>query len=145
MDDLLQERFWSKVDKGGDCWLWTASKRPTGYGHFHINLGGKYRMHYAHRIAMYLEGHDIKNKCVLHKCDNPSCVKPDHLYVGTPKENYADMITRGRHWQKKKTHCKHGHEFTKENIYYEKLSSGYMGRHCKECSKIRYLKGKKHG
>jgi hypothetical protein len=88
-----EERFWAKVNKTDTCWLWTASKDRDGYGQFRFN-GTTVK---AHRVVIQLEGSDIPSgMCVLHHCDNPGCVNPDHLYIGTPKQNTGDMIERGR-------------------------------------------------
>jgi len=96
--DKIQERFWSKVlqseDEGG-CWEWTARlNNRGGYGTFKLN--GK--MILAHRFAY----EDINNKkidegmCVLHSCDNPKCVNPEHLRQGTYQENINDKVSRNR-------------------------------------------------
>lgn len=87
------DRFWSKVDKSGDCWEWTASRINTGYGRF--VLSGKIQM--AHRVSYELMVGPIpKGKCVLHHCDNPPCVRPDHLWVGSRSDNMLDMYKKGR-------------------------------------------------
>lgn len=90
------ERFMAKVIKSPDgCWLWSASKNPKGYGWF--TLDGK--VLFAHRASLLLL-RDIalrQGDLVCHHCDVPSCVNPDHLYVGTAASNTADMIRRGRH------------------------------------------------
>lgn len=87
------DRFWSKVDKSGDCWLWTASKDKDGYGQ--IRVDGKNLK--AHRLVIELEGSDVPSgMCVLHRCDTPSCVRPDHLYIGTMADNVRDRDDRGR-------------------------------------------------
>jgi hypothetical protein len=88
-----KERFWSKVSKSETCWTWTAKKRPGGYGLF--SLGGK--MLQAHRVSWTFENGEIPDGMdVCHKCDNPSCVRPDHLFLGTHTDNMHDMIAKGR-------------------------------------------------
>jgi len=87
------ERFWSKVEKSDDCWKWTAATQNKGYGVF--SYEGNNRA-LAHRVAMQLEGHDIEDTFVLHKCDNRLCVKPGHLYLGDNKDNMQDAVNRGR-------------------------------------------------
>lgn len=88
------ERFWSKVDKTDGCWLWIANKTPAGYGK--VKIAGKTKL--AHRVSYELTyGKRIpKNRIILHQCDNPSCVKPEHLSIGTQKQNIRDMITKHR-------------------------------------------------
>jgi hypothetical protein len=89
----LAERFWEKVDKSGECWLWTASLTRGGYGQFPLRKGVIRR---AHRIAWELTYGPPGNSWVLHRCDNPRCVRPDHLFLGAPKDNGADMAAKGR-------------------------------------------------
>lgn len=91
-----QERFWSKVDKRGEneCWEWTASRSPFGYGR--INIRG--RIEFAHRMAVvFATGNPIPDgENVLHSCDNPPCCNPAHLRTGTQEDNAADRESRGR-------------------------------------------------
>ena len=85
-------RFWSKVDITDDCWEWTACKTSFGYG----QLGIDGIMTNAHRISWEISNGPIPDGMVIcHKCDNPGCVNPDHLFAGTHKDNIADCISRG--------------------------------------------------
>lgn len=89
------ERFWSKVDvKGEDeCWEWKKCKDKDGYGQYQINK----KKYLSHRISWILENGDIPKKmCICHKCDNPSCVNPNHLFLGTNKNNSEDMTNKNR-------------------------------------------------
>ena len=86
------KRFWDKVEKTDSCWIWTACKNPGGYGIFALN--GKSVL--AHRQSVILDGRDPIDLCVCHSCDNPSCVRPDHLFLGTDKDNVADRNKKNR-------------------------------------------------
>ncbi len=90
----LAERFWSKVVRGEGCWIWAASVDDHGYGRFGI---GRLRIEPAHRVAwMVANGPIPDGLSVLHRCDNPPCVRPDHLFLGTQRDNMRDMIAKGR-------------------------------------------------
>lgn len=87
------DRFWAKVDKTGDCWIWLGSMLKDGYGNF--NEGRKTIP--AHRFSFKeFIGPIPTGKLVRHTCDNPSCVRPSHLVLGTQKDNCADAVERGR-------------------------------------------------
>lgn len=91
----LEERFWAKVATGepAACWEWHATRR-NGYGR--IKVDGKLKS--AHRIAYQLYHGDIPpGMKVCHRCDNPSCVNPAHLFLGKQKDNVQDMIEKGRY------------------------------------------------
>lgn len=86
------QRFLEKIDKTDSCWNWKGYINKLGYGHFWLN-----GQETAHRSSWILHNGNIpENMCVCHKCDNPKCVNPDHLFVGSYKDNTQDMIKKGR-------------------------------------------------
>jgi hypothetical protein len=92
IDGTPEERFWAKVQKSDGCWEWLACKTRTGYGHFAIN--GRYMS--AHRTSWLMCNGDPGDKHVLHTCDNPGCVNPAHLFLGTHADNMRDREQKGR-------------------------------------------------
>jgi hypothetical protein len=100
----IEDRFWPKVKKSAGCWLWTGSRNGDGYGTF--GNGGKTLL--AHRVAFALEHGREPVGCVLHRCDNSSCVRPYHLYEGTQAANMADRDARGRSGAPKRRGEKNG-------------------------------------
>ncbi len=94
----LLDRFWAKVDKSAatGCWLWIGAKDGPGYGI--IGAGGRHgKLLKAHRLSWELHNGSINNGLwVLHKCDTPTCVNPEHLYLGDVFDNNRDRVLRGR-------------------------------------------------
>src|SRR6185369_15948414 len=95
----LPRRFWSYVDKSGDCWLWAGSTFWTGYGQLRLNNTSAT----AHRIAWELTFGPIPDGLfVCHKCDVRLCCNPAHLFLGTAQENVDDMMRKGRYTRDRK-------------------------------------------
>jgi HNH endonuclease len=90
----IKDRFWAKVSKGPHCWEWTANSIKAGYGTIKDNK----RMLLAHRVSYELNIGPLElGKLVCHKCNNPKCVRPDHLYLGTQVDNMADRRKAGKY------------------------------------------------
>lgn len=113
------------------CWIWVGgSTDKDGYGRCTAKINGV-RYQRAHRLSWRLFNGKKPDLYVCHRCDNPLCVNPDHLFLGTPKQNFHDCIAKGR--MPKKTHCKRGHLIIPENQTY--LSNG--SRRCRLCHAVR--------
>ncbi len=98
----LMKRFLEKVNKTSSCWLWTGAKQhpkrsqPIGYGVMLVRPRPRYAM-LAHRLSWELFRSPVPDALrVLHKCDNPPCVNPDHLFLGTQGDNMEDCVSKGR-------------------------------------------------
>lgn len=100
IDESLLKRFWEKVEKTADCWIWKAYKNRQGYGRIGTSAGKSIN---ATRVCWVIHNGPIpEGYFICHKCDNPSCVKPDHLFLGTRQDNIDDMMRkkRSRHFNK---------------------------------------------
>lgn len=131
-----EARFWEKVEKGDGCWMWTGCLSSAGYGR--INLRGS--VVYAHRFS-YALAHGVKptrGVVVMHSCDEPRCVNPAHLRLGTLADNNRDKAQKGRTVNPltdelaARTRCPRGHPYDAENTHYSKGRSS-KARRCKEC------------
>lgn len=94
----LSALFWAKVSNvdGQGCWEWQGAK-STSMGYGCMSIGGCHAQQYAHRLSWQIANGPIpKGMWVLHRCDNPPCVRPDHLFLGTCRDNNADKVAKGR-------------------------------------------------
>lgn len=125
-----EERFWPKVKKTRGCWNWVGSRNEHGYGNF--SYRGKQGK--AHRFSFELVTGLIltTEQHVCHHCDNPSCVRPEHLFLGDRFTNMQDMSRKGRSGPQKKTHCKHRHLLSGDNLQIT-IHKGVRRRRCVKC------------
>jgi hypothetical protein len=123
---VFMKRFWDKVKKvEGECWEWQAGTRgKTGYGSF--KLEGK--VVDAHRLSYILSKGEIPERMlVCHTCDNRLCVNPDHLFLGSHKDNHQDAVNKGRIVFSKNEHLK----------VHPSLSAYDRGCRCEECKELK--------
>ena len=132
-----EESFWEKVKKAEGCWEWTGSKLPRGYGNFgrqlvkeHSQLAHRWAWRFSHGRAA------PQNRMVLHSCDNPCCVRPSHLFLGTQTDNMRDLASKGKHPQSLKTHCPQGHPYSEGNTkIFRRPGRNTFNRACIICLK----------
>lgn len=127
--------FYARIEKKGDCMEWTGFRDKDGYGG--CRKFGEWK---AHRVSFVLHKGPIpQGALICHHCDNPPCVNPKHLFLGTRKDNTQDMMRKKRNRSRflNVTHCVNGHEFTKENTHKFITTNK---RQCRTCVKIRMRK-----
>jgi hypothetical protein len=103
--ETMEQRFWKKVEKSDGCWAWlggrvagTDTTKPYGVIFSHRDAERRIVLVYAHRYSWGLRFGAVPNDMdVLHECDNPLCVNPEHLFLGTAHDNAMDMVRKGRH------------------------------------------------
>ena len=132
-DEVIKKLYRNITKKDNGCWEWRAFKSPEGYGKFKV-LGESL----AHRVSFRVhKGLSLtEEECVLHKCDNPPCINPDHLFKGSKADNNKDRAQKGRTviFNSLKTHCKRGHVFDEKNTFIRKNGS----RLCRMCEHLRH-------
>lgn len=136
-DPRLPQRFWDKVhpEPNSGCWLWSGSVAPRGYGQVHLGN----RVVRCNRAIAALQFGEIEGRDVCHRCDNPYCCNPGHLWLGSRSDNMRDCFRKGRHPrrgpQRRGQFCKRGHD---------KSGSDSPHGECRECrryrQRIEYLK-----
>lgn len=142
VDGVDERRFWSRVDKSGDCWIWKANDKTSRYGRFETRGQHGRRKVAAHRIAWELLRGLVPDGMELdHLCRNTRCVNPDHLEPVTHRVN----VLRGEGIcarRLRRTHCPHGHELTPENIRPSRAGGRlclacYVRRRREECDRLK--------
>lgn len=138
----LQKLFWNNVNKTDSCWLWTGPK-SNGYGSISVNN----RSIRAYRISYELHKGEIpKGGLICHKCNVRLCVNPDHLYLGSVRDNAiqasVDGLLSGRnvlrgddHYRRKHITCSNGHTWSEENTLWIDNGNGTKYRRCRICDR----------
>ena len=129
----IEEHFKTRyvIDEITGCWNWKYLKSSQGYGQYKRVKGETL----AHRASYILYKGIINQECVCHKCDNPSCVNPDHLFLGSKLDNNRDRANKKRTVTPNMnlTHCKRGHEFNEQNTTFRKTGT----RLCRMCNNLK--------
>lgn len=127
------------VDERG-CWVYNGWKNRWGYGEisYRAETFTVHRLMYKLAVGP-LPKYDGKKQdaIVCHRCDNPACCNPEHLFLGSQTDNMKDARDKKRWAKQRKTHCKHGHELKPETTYVSTNSRGHRMRHCNTCQLIR--------
>lgn len=135
--DVIYRHMLKAVPTVSGCVEWMAARLPTGYGKAWLpgKLWNAHRLFYTAFVGVIPPG-----MVVCHRCDNPACVRPDHLFAGSQSQNLQDSKAKGRFSNmargapnKAKTHCKYGHPFSGENLYIHPNGA----RRCVTCRRLR--------
>lgn len=126
------------------CWIWVGAMLGKERGGFRMGPDKNFVKIAASRASWLIYKGEIEDGLlVCHKCDVPFCVNPDHLFLGTHKDNTIDMVNKNRHFKKKQTHCPNGHEYTKENTGHRKDNGTRWCRSCDRTSaKLKFQRKK---
>lgn len=145
-DPRLPQRFWDKVspEPNSGCWLWTGGADSNGYGRFGIPKA--YKTTLTHRYSYSALVKPADGQFVLHRCDNPACCNPNHLFLGDQTDNMRDMARKGRNAlnnqplrNSQKTHCLNGHPLTGPHV---RIWRGH--RICNTCHAERVRQSKRN-
>ena len=140
--EAREAKFWEKVDvrSPDECWNWKGALGSSGYAQFRLWIGGKRKNFSGSRVAYsYAVGPIPDRLLACHKCDNPKCVNPNHIFLGTQSDNITDMAAKKRGWRMLNTHCANGHEYNFENTYRRPDGT----RDCRTCIRARAKSYKK--
>lgn len=135
----LRQRFFKSVEKmPNGCWEWRGGKSAAGYGVIRVGSrsAGTSATVTTHRMSWAIHNGFVmpSGAFVCHKCDNPPCCNPDHLFLGTHLDNMRDLTAKGRrhnaYTKNPPTHCKRGHEFSEKNTRINE----HGNRCCRQCA-----------
>lgn len=148
-----EELFYAKISRNPEgCWEWQGRMKSAGSGKKKRGQYGQFAVYYpgrpvgkrkgvmdAHRLMWIISNGAVEgNQVICHRCNNQKCVRPDHLYAGTQKDNVKDSLKAGTHITLNLSNfCPQGHEYTPENTYISTNRQGYTGRNCRECNRIK--------
>lgn len=136
--ELMERIGWTVTETG--CWEWNGARNDSGYGVLNHTKQG-FNNTRVHRVSISeYGGIDPDNWVVRHKCDNPPCMNPDHLELGTQADNSADMMSRGRHHSQSQTYCPNGHDRTLPGATKMVTKHGRKTKICVLCDRERKRK-----